>query len=77
MCTIYAEEEGITGGTYYEMPEVHVFGSTFKDMFRRVIEKVGNYGEIYSTHMEPYVSREDTKINKLNENDGPQHFVLF
>jgi hypothetical protein len=39
------------------IPSTNVFGESFKDMFSNAVGAVGNYGEMYSRHLESLVPR--------------------
>ena len=49
LATLYAEEQGITQETYWEMPRVDLFGPMIGDqMLRNAIRAAGSYGEIWA-----------------------------
>lgn len=76
MATIHAEEEEITSASSNDMPEVFLFGSALKRMFRNVVLAVGNYGDIYERNVEAYIPRAGR--NRLNTNPhlAGQHYIL-
>ncbi|CAB9503850.1 extracellular solute-binding protein [Seminavis robusta] len=57
MATIYAETNDIGSHSSHGMPEVLVFGSDLKRMFRDAILTVGSYAEIYARNVEPFIPR--------------------
>lgn len=70
----YAEEQGITQATASNMPTVSLFGNKYFAMFRRVVEAVGNYGEMYERNLGSELPR--SGANQLNVFPfGPQLFV--
>lgn len=73
---IFAEEEGITSETSFEMmPAVTLFGTQYTDMLRDAVAAVGNYGEIYSRQAQSEFPR--AGLNELNLFlSGPQHYPL-
>lgn len=49
LATLYADEQGITQETYWEMPRVDLFGPMIGDqMLRNAIRAAGSYGEIWA-----------------------------
>lgn len=69
----YAEEQGITQQDADSLPTVTLFGPLYFGMFRRAVEAVGNYGEIYARQAQADVPRGG--LNELNELlSGPQHY---
>jgi len=74
--TFIAEEEYITQKMSDEMDGISVFGPSFVEMYRHAIGAVGNYGEIYSRHVESIEPRQGR--NLLNTNPfGPQQVSFF
>ena len=72
--TFYAEEQGITQATGASMPTVSLFGHNYFAMFRRAVEAVGNYGEMYQRNLGSELPR--SGANRLNVFPfGPQLFV--
>jgi len=59
---IEAEKRGITQKTAHGMHTTDVFGEKYKDMFVNAIGAVGNYGEIYSRHMEKVIPRQGLNL---------------
>mmetsp|Transcript_31568 Transcript_31568/g.47708 ORF Transcript_31568/g.47708 Transcript_31568/m.47708 type:complete len:323 (+) Transcript_31568:1126-2094(+) len=75
--TFYAEENYIEQRKSYHMPLVNLFGPESKNTFRKIIQTVGNYGEIYTRNLEAFFPRRGTR-NMLNSLPyGPQHFPLL
>ena len=72
--TFYAEEENITQSTGGTMPLLSLFGSSFVNAFRRAIEAVGNYGEIYERNMAQVLPRSGANLLNTAPN-GPQQYV--
>ena len=71
MTLIYAEENPII------MPEVSLYGASFSEMLRNVIDSVGNYADMYDRHLELLIPRQLT-CNRLNlAPNGPQHNPLL
>lgn len=75
-CTIYAEVENITQQSSNEMPEVMLFGSLYRRMFRDAILAVGNYGEMYGRHLESLIPRNGLNLLNIDEPVGPQLYPL-
>jgi len=69
---IIAEKHNITQQTASEMPATDVFGEKFKNMFINAIRAVGNYGEIYTRHLEDIIPRQDTNVI----NDGTSGLIF-
>ncbi|CAB9497803.1 Putative amino-acid ABC transporter-binding protein YhdW [Seminavis robusta] len=75
MATIYAEEEGITSETSFNMPVTRLFGDPLKQMLRDCVSAVGSYAELYNRTVDPYIPR--SSANRLNEGlSGAQLFPL-
>ena len=73
--TIYAEVEKITQSSSNAMPDVKLFGSNFRRMFRDAILTVGNYEEMYARNVEAIVPRSGFNLLSTEEEPiGPQHF---
>lgn len=74
--TFYAEEEGINKTTAQQMPQMLLFGAgNFLLSLIRMIEAVGNYGEIYSRNLEALSLFRDGG-NRLNVSPfGPRIYV--
>lgn len=62
---ITAEHLNLTNETANEFPQTELFGGEFKDMFRRAIAAVGNYGQMYERHFQERIPRQG--MNLLNE----------
>ena len=72
--TIYAEKEKITQSSSNAMPDVKLFGSTFRRTFRDAILAVGNYEEMYARNVEAIIPRSGFNLLSTEEDVGPQHF---
>ncbi|CAB9506523.1 extracellular solute-binding protein [Seminavis robusta] len=71
--TFFAEENDINQHLSNSMPEVFVYGDSFKRMFRDTVLAVGNYGEIFQRSGLPRTGRNQLNVNP---NLGPQHYAL-
>jgi len=71
---VYAEEKNITQSSSNAMPDVKLFGSNFRRMFRDAILAVGNYEEMYARNVEAIVPRSGFNLLSTQEPIGPQHF---
>lgn len=71
---LYADEQTIYKATAQDrLPEVHFFGPTYTDMFRRAVTSSGSYSEIYNNHLEMELPRGGPNlVNVLLS--GPQHY---
>ena len=81
MAVFYAEEQGISQETQSSgekmMPLVYLFGTNnkFGPMFRRAVNAVGSYKDIYKRNVESNIPR--ASINQLNTQlQHPQHYPL-
>ncbi|CAB9509681.1 extracellular solute-binding protein [Seminavis robusta] len=75
MATIYAETEGVSNSTPFDMPTVSLFGQQFKQMFLDCIAAVGSYGEIYERTLEDLIPRSGG--NLLNDDfSNPQVYAV-
>lgn len=63
--TFRAEELGVLQVNSFSMPTTDVFGPSFSMMFNRIIEAVGNFGEMYTRNVETMLSR--SAINQIND----------
>ena len=73
---IYAEEKNITALTPNEMPLVFVFGEDLSWMMKGAVLAVGNYGQIYSRHVEPFVPRGGRNQLNTMTHLGPQYYPI-
>ena len=73
--TLHAEDIGITQSTATEMPVLELFGQTYRQSFRFIIEEIGSYVEIYERNMEKYLPRIDNTRNTLNTGDSPLFYA--
>ena len=71
---VYAEEKNITQSSSNAMPDVKLFGSNFRRMFRDAILAVGNYDEMYARNVEAIVPRSGFNLLNTKATIGPQHF---
>lgn len=76
MASIYAEANGITQETHYEMLEVFLHGPSFNRMFRDSILRVGNYAEMYARNVGPFFVREGRNNLNAYPNFGPQRYLV-
>ena len=68
---IYAEEQQITAANAKEMPEIHLFGSDFVDMFQSAIRAVGNYADIYKRNVQISIPRAGLNLLYDKQSTGP------
>jgi len=66
----YAEENNITQESSMNMPMVNSFGPFHGFMMKHIIEKVGNYGDIFERNIDTLGSR--VRLNQLNLEQSPQ-----
>jgi len=64
--TFHAEENHITKANSNLMPVVTLFGPEYENMFRSVIQTVGNYDEIYRRNIESSFTPRSGTRNQLN-----------
>lgn len=64
---LHAEEQNITMQTADAFTKTDLFGDGYENMFQDALAVVGNYGEIYSRHLEPIAPR--LNVNKINKGD--------
>jgi general L-amino acid transport system substrate-binding protein len=69
----YAEENGITSASAFEMPRTKLFGIRLSGIWQDSIEAAGNYAEIYDRNIGAIVPRSGR--NLLNELSSPQLFA--
>ena len=75
--TIYAEQEGIgIGASSIKMPEVFLFGSDMKRMFRDAILTVGNYGDMYEKNLQAHIPRAAPNLLNNHSPPGPEYYVV-
>lgn len=67
---VVAEAQGITQGTASTFKTTNLFGKQFENMFNDAIGAVGNYGEIYSRHLQPLIPRQGLNLLNTNTNTG-------
>ena len=71
----YAEEEGISQANANNMPDVNLFGSDFRKMFRDAVFFTGRYDEIYERNLGGiFPERGRNAINSVYD-PGPQIYV--
>jgi len=75
MSTIHAEDQGITMSTSSSMPDMHLFGPSYSEMFRNAVSVVGNYAEIYARSVAESIPRNGRNTLMTLQNPGPLHFV--
>jgi len=59
MSLFVAEQRNITKATAsFSFPETFAFGDGHKDMFKHAVSAEGNYGELYTEYMAPFMPRQ-------------------
>lgn len=74
MALLCAEEIGLVQARANDMPYVNLFGSDYRRMMKDALFAVGNYGEIYEKHVEPWLPRAGGP-NQLNMEADPQLYT--
>lgn len=69
----YAEENGISTATAFEMPTTRLFGNGLSGIWQDSVGAVGNYGEMYDRNLRSIVPRSGR--NMLNDLSSPQLFA--
>jgi hypothetical protein len=69
---IVAEERGYTQSDAFKgaFGKTNLFGDEYEDMFNYALREEGNYGEIYSRHLEPLIPRNAAVMNQINLGDS-------
>lgn len=69
---VYAEEQNIDAASSNSMPEVFLYGTEMKRIFRDAVLAVGSYGEMYERHLESLYPRSGRNLLNTAPNLGPQ-----
>ena len=72
----YAEVMGISQVAANEMPEVLLYGTGFRRMFRDAIVQCGNYAEAYERNLESIIPRAGRNLLNAHPHDGPQFYPM-